>query len=175
LGRHSGTVSAFKLLEGPEIRKVWDTLKASRNGNRFYIISLVKVGVVIDHLDKMMSKVKKETFGSQCLKEITDATKKRTAETQHPKLCAYVCYQFGKIAYMMRDFRQAKVEFRVAYDICEVFYDRYLMLKCSEWLGKTYSMLKLHERAINHFSIMLHMSWIENDRKYENRSYDHLG
>jgi hypothetical protein len=36
-------------------------------------------------------------------------------------------------------------------------------------------MLRLHERSISFFSIMLHMSWIEGDRKYENRSYDHLG
>ena len=129
--------SAFKLLEGREIDNLKSTLKDSPHENRYYIIMLVKAGMVVDCLDKMMNLVKKDTFGSQSLKEIIEITKKKAAETQHPKMCSYLIYQLGRINYLMRDFRQAKVEFKMSYQISEIFYDRYFLMKCSEWLGKT--------------------------------------
>lgn len=174
-GDLESNTSAFKFMEGKEVENMKDTLMQSIPENRYYIILLVKAGMLIDCLDKMMSRVKKETFGSQCLKEPMEYTKRRAAETQHPGLCIYIAYQLGRISYLMRDFRQAKVDFKIAYEISEIFYDRYSLMKSAEWLGRTLSMLKMHHEAISYFGIMLHLAWIENNKKYENKAYDSLG
>lgn len=131
--------------------------------------------MIVDCLDNMAGKVHKETFGSQCLKATMAELKSKAAETQHPKLCSYVSFQLGRICYIMRDFRQAKMEFKIASDISELFFDKIFLMKCSEWLGKTCSMLKSYMEAIQFFSVMLHLAWSENKKKYENRAYDQIG
>ena len=138
----------FKLFEGTEINALKETLLHSEHHNRYYLILLVKTGLLIDSLDKMMNKVRKETFGSQCLKETIAIVKNRISETQHPKLCTYLIFQIGKINYLM---------------------------KSAEWLGKTCSMIKMYHEAVSHFTLMLHLAWILNNKKYENRAYDYLG
>lgn len=165
----------FKLFEGTEINALKETLLHSEHHNRYYLILLVKTGLLIDSLDKMMNKVRKETFGSQCLKETIAIVKNRISETQHPKLCTYLIFQIGKINYLMRDFRQAYKEFKIGYEVSEIFFDKYFLMKSAEWLGKTCSMIKMYHEAVSHFTLMLHLAWILNNKKYENRAYDYLG
>lgn len=123
----------------------------------------------------MIDKTKKDNFGSQCLKEVLVITKKKCAETQHPRICSYICYQLGRISFIMRDFIQAKTNFTQANDIAALFFDNYFMMKCSEWIGRTLSILKQHKNSIEFFSTVLHLAWAENNLKYENKAYDHLG
>ena len=124
------------------------------------MILLIKTGNLIDALDQMMKKVRKETFTSQCLKETILMVKSKIAETQHPKLCSYLIFQLGKINYGMRDFRQARIDFKISYEISEIFFDNYFLMKSAEWLGKTCSMIKMYNEAITHFTLMLHLSWL---------------
>ena len=75
----------------------------------------------------------------------------------------------------MRDFRQARIDFNIAYEISEMFFDRYFQLKCAEWIGQTLSMMKMHLKAIEYFSTMLYLSWSIHNLKYEIKAYDYLG